>query len=146
MGYSNLRRGFPESPIDMMNAVTAVQTCSISKFRSQTPFMSPLTLRQQLRPSRSVTSHPQRPVLSVAHASVTFCNTRHRLSPVLARNMPLASSSLASAPSLTKKSKKPRAPGTQKPREKLLTFQRHTADFPTTKHQPLCSAITINTS
>ena len=32
-------------------------------------------------------------------------------------------------PHSQKKSKKPRAPGTQKPREKLLTFQRHSVDF-----------------
>ena len=103
-------------------------------------------IRHQFRPPRSVYYNPTKTDTVVAHASVTFCNTRHRLSPVLARNMPLASSSLASAPPHTKKSKKPRAPGTQKPREKLLTFKRHTADFPTTKPQPLCSAITINTS
>ena len=49
----------------------------------------------------------------------------------------------ASRPSPTPRT---RAPGTQKPREKLLTFQRHSVDLSPTKHQPLCSAITINTS
>ena len=39
----------------------------------------------------------------------------------------------------------PRAPGTQKPREKLLTFKRHTADFHTTKHEPLRFGIPLNT-
>ena len=65
------------------------------QFAPRTPFMSPLTLRQQLRPSRSVTSHPQRPGLSVAHASPKL---RHRLFFSFGRGKPSASRSLTPRP------------------------------------------------
>ena len=97
------------------------------------------------------TSRPQKPGLPVAHASVTFCNTRHRLSLSFGHVKPNGLTLPARRPVVLNGSKLrlsplARAPGAQKPREKLLTFQRHSVDFPTTKHQPLCSAITINTS
>ena len=111
--------------------------------------MSPLTLRQQLRPSRSVTSHPQRPGLSVAHASVTFCNTRHRLSLSFGHAKPNGLTLPARRPVVLNGSKlrlSPLAcaPGAQKLQEKLLTFKRHTADFHTTKHEPLRFGIPLN--
>ena len=80
----------------------------------------------------------QASVAAVTHTPVTFCNTLRRLSLFFGRISHQASPS--------RHTPEPCAPGTQKPREKLLTFQRHSVDFPTTKHQPLCSAITINTS
>ena len=72
------------------------------------------------------TSRPQKPGLPVAHASVTFCNTRHRLSLASVTSSLTASRSLASAPLTPKKIQKTmRAWCTKTPGK--------TADFPTTQ-------------
>ena len=123
--------------------------------RSRTPHMPHIRsrfIRHQFRPSslcsRHVTEFHTTPV---AHTSVTFCNTRHRLSLSFGHVKPNGLTLPARRPVVLNGSKLrlsplARAPGAQKPREKLLTFQRHSVDFSPTKHQPLCSAITINTS
>ena len=75
-------------------------------------------------------------VAAVTHTPVTICNTWRRLSLFFGRISHQASPS--------RHTPEPRAPGTQKPREKLLTFQRHSVDFPTTKHEPLRFGISLN--
>ena len=73
--WVQLAAGESDWSLSAWSAFFQVHPKSAPGFRYRSTFVS-----RKLHPSRSVTSHPQRPGLSVAHASVTFCNTRHRLS------------------------------------------------------------------